>query len=123
MLNAKRILMLVVLSAGMLTALTGTGISQVAPAFADKEECEDNEDDNCNERTHKIIQENNCKAVNEFEHIDTLGSPTNDNLFTCTNGLDSPANGDDNLFDLTQPPGLTQQPIDVFALTPSALTP
>ena len=36
--------MLVVLSAGILTALTGTGISQVAPAFADKEECEDNDD-------------------------------------------------------------------------------
>jgi hypothetical protein len=43
------------LSIGILTALTGTGISQVLPAFADKEECEDNDDDNCNERTHKII--------------------------------------------------------------------
>jgi hypothetical protein len=29
--------MLVVLSAGILTALTGTGISQIVPAFADKE--------------------------------------------------------------------------------------
>jgi hypothetical protein len=113
--------MLVVLSAGMLTALTGTGISQVAPAFADKEECEDNDDDNCNERTHKIIQENNCKAVNEFEHIGTLGSPTNDNRFNCDNTLEDPANGDDNLFDLTKPPVTTTT--DVFALTPSALTP
>ncbi|MGI8720045.1 MAG: hypothetical protein ACR2KF_05930 [Nitrososphaeraceae archaeon] len=34
-------MMLVVLAAGILTALTGTGISQVAPAFADKDECED----------------------------------------------------------------------------------
>jgi hypothetical protein len=119
-LNTKTVLMLVVLSGEMLTALTGTGISQVAPAFADKEECEDNDDDNCNERTHKIIQENNCKAVNEFEHIGTLGSPTNDNRFTCSNTLDDPANGDDNLFDLTQPPITTT---DVFALTPSALTP
>ena len=84
----------VALSLGILTALTGT--SQVAPAFADKEECEDNGDDNCNERTHKIIQENNCKSVNEFEHIGVLGSPLNDNRFTCTNDLIEPANGDDN---------------------------
>ena len=86
----------VALSLGILTALTGTGISQVAPAFADKEECEDNDDNNCNERTHKIIQENNCKSVNEFEHIGVLGSPLNDNRFTCTNDLIEPANGDDN---------------------------
>jgi hypothetical protein len=88
--------MFVTLSIGILTALTGTGISQVAPASADKEECEDNDDNNCNERTHKIIQENNCNSVNEFEHIDALGSPLNDNRFTCTNGLTEPANGDDN---------------------------
>jgi hypothetical protein len=30
--------------------LAGIGVSQVAPAFADKEECEDNDDNNCNER-------------------------------------------------------------------------
>ena len=88
--------MFVALSIGILTALTGVGISQVAPAFADKEECEDNDDNNCNERTHKIIQENNCKSVNEFEHIGVLGSPLNDNRFTCTNDLTEPANGDDN---------------------------
>jgi len=90
------VLTFVALYIGILTALTGTGISQVAPAFADKEECEDNDDNNCNERTHKIIQENNCKSVNEFEHIGVLGSPLNDNRFTCTNGLTEPANGDDN---------------------------
>ncbi|HSA74211.1 MAG TPA: hypothetical protein VLD84_09685 [Nitrososphaeraceae archaeon] len=98
MLNTKNVLILVVLSAGMLTVLTGTGVSQVAPAFADKEECEDNDDNNCNERTHKIIQENNCKAVNENEKIGSMGSPTNNNLFSCTNVLTSPANGDDNVF-------------------------
>ena len=96
--NTKNVLTFVALSLGILTALTGTGISQVAPAFADKEECEDNDDNNCNERTHKIIQENNCKAVNEYEHIGSLGSPTNNNQFTCENILDSPANGDDNVF-------------------------
>ena len=96
--NTKNVLMLVVLSAGILTALTGTGISQVAPAFADKEECEDNDDNNCNERTHKIIQEGNCKVENENEKIGSMDSPTNENDFVCTNILTSPANGDDNLF-------------------------
>ena len=90
--------MLVVLSAGMLTVLTGIGVSPVAPAFADKEECEDNGDDNCNERTHKIIQEDNCKAVNEYKHIGTMGNVENNNQFTCDNNLIDPANGDDNEF-------------------------
>jgi hypothetical protein len=92
------VLTFVALSIGILTALTGTGISQVAPAFADKEECEDNDDNNCNERTHKIIQEDNCKVKNENEHIGTMGNPTNDNRFSCDNNLIDPANGDDNLF-------------------------
>ena len=96
--KTKNVLMFVALSIGILTALTGTGLSQVAPAFADKEECEDNDDNNCNERTHKIKQENNCKAENEFEDIGSLGSPVNNNQFDCTNTLTSPANGDDNEF-------------------------
>jgi hypothetical protein len=90
--------MLAVLSTGILTVLTGIRVSPVAPAFADKEECEDNDDNNCNERTHNIIQENNCKAVNEYEHIGILGSPENNNQFVCNNILTSPANGDDNVF-------------------------
>ena len=98
MLNTKNVLMLVVLSAGILTVLTGTGVSQVAPAFADKEECKNNDDNNCNERTHKIIQENNCKAENEYEKIGTMGTTTNNNQFVCLNILTSPANGDDNVF-------------------------
>ena len=90
--------MLVVLSAGILTVLTGTGISQIAPAFADKDECNDNDDNNCNQTTHKIIQRDNCKAENEYEHIGTMGNTNNDNRFACENSLVSPANGDDNLF-------------------------
>jgi hypothetical protein len=89
--------MLVVLSAGILTVLTETGVSQVAPAFADKEECEDNDDHNCNERTHTITQDNDCKAKNEYEKIGNMGNPTNNNQFECTNVLTSPANGDDNI--------------------------
>ena len=73
--NTKNVLMFVVLSAGILTALTGTGMSQVITAFADKEECEDNDDNNCNEKTHKIKQENKCKAENEYEKIGSMGSP------------------------------------------------
>ena len=90
--------MFIALSIGILTALTGTGLSQVAPAFADKEECEDNDDNNCNERTHKIIQNDDCKVKNEYEHIGSMGSTTNNNDFECTNVLTSPANGDDNVF-------------------------
>jgi hypothetical protein len=90
--------MFVALSLGILTALTGTGISQVAPAFADKEECEDNDDKNCNERTHIIKQDDDCKAKNEYEKIGTMGDSENNNQFICTNILTSPANGDDNEF-------------------------
>ena len=90
--------MLVVLSAGILTVLTGTGVSQVAPAYADKEECEDNDDNNCNERTHKITQEDNCKVVTEYEKIGSLSGHTNNNDFTCDIELTNPANGDDNEF-------------------------
>ena len=96
--NRKNALTFVALSIGILTGLTGTGLSHVAPAFADKEECEDNDDNNCNERTHKIKQDNDCKAVNEYKHIDSMGSPVNNNQFDCTNTLTSPANGDDNEF-------------------------
>jgi hypothetical protein len=90
--------MFVALSLGILTALTGTGISQVAPAFADKEECEDNDDNNCNERTHKITQEDNCKAVTEAEHIGSMVNNQPNNDFTCDINLIDPANGDDNEF-------------------------
>jgi hypothetical protein len=53
------VLTFVALSLGILTALTGTGISQVAPAFADKEECEDNDDKNCNKK--EIEQTIDCR--------------------------------------------------------------
>ena len=78
MLNTKNVLMLVVMSAGLLTVLTGTAISQVQPAFADDEqECNDNGDDNCTEENQIIHQENNCKIVNEVENDD--GSDNNSN--------------------------------------------
>jgi hypothetical protein len=87
MLNPKNVLMLVVLSAGLLTVLTGTAISQLQPAFADdEEECNDNGDDNCNEENQIIHQENNCKIVNEVENDD---------------GSDNNLNGDNGNGDIT----------------------
>ena len=101
--------MLVVLSGGLLTVLTGTAVSQIQPAFADDdEECEDNGDNNCNEETQKIHQENNCKVDGEIENGDK--SDGNDmalsstGTITCWNLAQNPENGDaiideDVLFD------------------------
>jgi len=62
------VLMLVVLSGGMLTALTGTGMLQAQTAFASSDEerlCENNNNNNCNEVKQKFEQENKCKVQNE----------------------------------------------------------
>ena len=85
-------LMFVVLSTGMLTGLTATVVSQVEPAFADKKECEDNGDNNCNDNTQKIEQENNCKIENENERGSNGNSNTND--LNCLNFAQNPDDGD-----------------------------
>jgi hypothetical protein len=98
MLNTKNVLMLAVLSAGILTALTGTGISVLSPAFAEDGECNDNRDFNCNEENQKVHQETNCKIVNEIENED--GSDDNSNGgngngdITCWNFAQNPQDGD-----------------------------
>jgi len=98
MFNTKNVLMLAVLSAGVLTALTGTGISVLSPAFAEDDECNDNDDFNCNEETQKVHQETNCKIVNEIENED--GSDGNSNGgngegdITCWNFAQNPQDGD-----------------------------
>ena len=90
--------MLAVLSAGILTALTGTGMSVLSPAFAEDDECNDNGDNNCNEETQKVHQETNCKIVNEIENED--GSDDNSNGgngegdITCWNFAQNPQDGD-----------------------------
>ena len=91
--------MLVILSAGLLTVLTGTAISQLQPAFADdEEECNDNGDDNCNEDNQIIPQVNICKIVNEIENDD--GSDNNSNGdngngdITCWTFAQNPESGD-----------------------------
>jgi hypothetical protein len=99
MLNTKNMLMLVVLSAGLLTVLTGTAVSQIQPAFADDdEECEDNGDNNCNEETQKIHQENNCKVDGEIENGDKSDENSmalsSSGTLTCWNLAQNPQGGD-----------------------------
>lgn len=100
MLNTKNVLMLAVLSAGLLTVLTGSAVSQVQPAFADKDEdkCEDNGDFNCNEENQKVHQENNCKIVNEIKNDDGSDDNTNggngNGDITCWNFAQNPEGGD-----------------------------
>ena len=73
--------MLVVLSAGLLTALTATATSMAVPAFADKKKCEDNDSNNCNDKEQKLYQKNDCK--NEDETKDDSSS-SNSNTVLCS---------------------------------------
>jgi hypothetical protein len=99
MLNTKTVLMLVVLSGGLLTMLTGTAVSQIQPVFADKDEdkCEDNGDFNCNEEKQRLHLENNCKIVNENENEDKSDDNVNEGSsngdMTCWNLAENPENG------------------------------
>lgn len=114
--HTKNMLMLVVLSAGILTVLTGTALSQAQLAFADDdEECKDNGNSNCNEENQKIHQENNCKIVNEIKNDDKSDGNSNggngNGDITCWNFAQNPQNGDALVdFDLFPP--------DPFALIP-----
>jgi hypothetical protein len=71
--------MFVVLSAGVLTGLTATGMSLGQTAFAAEDQ--------------KIDQENHCKIVIENEHGDDNEQNNNDNELTCQN-LAQNAEGD-----------------------------
>ena len=127
MLNTKNVLMLVVLSAGLLTALTGTAVSQIQPVFADKDEdeCEDNGDFNCNEEKQKIHLENNCKIVNENENHDKSDDNVNEGStngdMTCWNVAENPENGnvivDEFPPDPFAPTIFDEIPSDPFAAT------
>jgi hypothetical protein len=92
--NTKNVLMFVVLSIGMLTALGATAMSQVEPAFADKnkKECEDNDNNNCNDETQKIELENKCKTENDNE--DDSNGNTNTNTLICRSFAQNPDDGD-----------------------------
>ncbi|MDW0200729.1 MAG: hypothetical protein QOA15_07315 [Nitrososphaeraceae archaeon] len=92
--NTKNILMFVALSLGILAALTGTGISQVAPAFADKDECEDNDDKNCNKK--EIEQTNDCGITVDNSNNNQGLSENNGGLSTsCSNFAANPDDVED----------------------------
>jgi hypothetical protein len=108
MFQTKNLLMLVILSGGILTGLTGTMI-QAAPVYADTDDCEDNDDDNCNrnnDRAQEITQENNCRADSGSANGGSADSGSanggaggntgqDDNRFVCTNTLLDPNTGND----------------------------
>ncbi|HXV88317.1 MAG TPA: hypothetical protein VD710_04390 [Nitrososphaeraceae archaeon] len=108
MFETKNLLMLVILSGGILAVLTGTMI-QAAPVYAETEECEDNDDENCNttkDRAQKITQENNCSADSGSANGGSADSGSanggtggntgnDDNKFVCTNNLVEPNTGND----------------------------
>jgi hypothetical protein len=78
MLNTKYVLMFIVLSAGMLTGLTATGMSLGQTAFANERVYDKDKD-------QRIDQENNCKIVISNEHGDDNRQNDNDNHLTCQN--------------------------------------
>ncbi|MDW0157980.1 MAG: hypothetical protein QOK62_06890 [Nitrososphaeraceae archaeon] len=106
MFETKNVLMLVILSGGILTGLTGTMI-QAAPVYADTEDCKDNDDDNCNttkDRAQEITQENDCRVEDGGNANGGSGGADggpggitgeNDNRFVCTNTLLDPNTGND----------------------------
>lgn len=105
----KNVLMLVILSAGLLTGVTAT-MTQATPVFADTEDCKKNDDNNCNtvnEKTQSINQENNCSindgggnanggSAGDSGTAGAGSSSGNDNSFTCSNNLIDPNTGDNS---------------------------
>jgi len=89
------VLMFVVLSAGMLTGLTATGMSLGQTAFAESENYKSGDGD----KYQKIDQENHCKNVIENEqHGDDNRQNDNDNEnnLICQN-LAQNAKGDNDV--------------------------
>ena len=71
--------MFVVLSAGMLTGLTATGMSLGQTAFANERSGYDQD------KNQKVDQENNCNIEISNEHGDHNEQNDNDNDLTCQN--------------------------------------
>jgi hypothetical protein len=105
--NTKNVFMLAVLSTVMLTWLAATTI-QATPVFAEKEDCEKNSDNNCNEikdRGQSITQENHCYVQDNSGRGGDTGKDSgdggsgsggnNDNAFTCSNTVTDPNTGND----------------------------
>lgn len=69
--KTKNLLMFVVLSAAIATALTATtGTSLVTAVYADKKHCEDNGNNNCNdrERNQKLSAKDECDNETTIKH-------------------------------------------------------
>ncbi len=69
--KSKNLLMFVVLSAAIVTALTATiGTSLISTVYADKKHCEDNGDNNCNhtENNQKLSPKDECDNENTIKH-------------------------------------------------------
>jgi hypothetical protein len=105
--NTKNVFMLAVLSAVMLTGLAATTI-QATPVFANKEDCEKNSDNNCNEikdRGQSITQENHCYVQDNSGRGGDTGKDSGDggsgsggsnsNDFSCHNTVTDPNTGND----------------------------
>ena len=106
--NTKNVFMLAVLSAVMLTGLAATTI-QATPVFAQKDECEKNSDNNCNQikdRGQSITQENQCHVNDNSGRGGDTGDDSgnggdgsggdNSNDFSCLNSVTAPNTGDDS---------------------------
>lgn len=80
---SKNLVMFVVLSIGMLTALTATTLTIATPVFASKKHCEDNGDNNCNSthNTQKIKVKNECEIENHNK--DHSKDNSNENALAC----------------------------------------
>ena len=106
--------MLVILSTGLLTGVTGTGVSMLAPVFAIDDDCEENNNDSCQEQNQKIHQDNNCKIVDKSENEDKSDNNTSTNVNsgdkTCWEFAQNPDDGtadvDDDPVDIFGPIGL-----------------
>jgi hypothetical protein len=75
------VLMFAVLSAGMLTGLTATGMSLGQTAFASESKNYKYDGD----KDQTIDQENNCKVVISNDESDDNEQNNNDNELTCQN--------------------------------------
>jgi hypothetical protein len=69
--KSMNLLIFVVLSAAIVTALTATtGTSLITKVYADKKHCEDNEGNNCNrtENNQKLSPKDECDNENTIKH-------------------------------------------------------
>ncbi len=101
----------------MLTGLTAISI-QATPVFAEKDECEKNSDNNCNQikdRGQSITQDNHCSVTDNSGRGGDTGDNSgnggagsgggNRNDFSCDNTVDRPNTGDWSFNSNLLPPG------------------